>query len=119
MNARSPILTTGLAKYSQPSAIKLERNDGNQNIVALLSIRAERPEFNGAGVLAAIVRKPSGGFLLQVTKQYQIGGKQYLEHTVDYDNVRDAYKFASGFMKTCYNTVIQRKFTVDILGGAL
>ena len=110
---------SGIAKYSKPSAVVMEKNPALEQVIALLSVRSEHEDFQGCGAIAAIVRVTRDKVLVQVTKQYAIGGQQYLENQVFFDNVKDAYKFAYGFVKNCYVSVAGRKFSVDILGETL
>lgn len=108
-----------IPNYSKPATIVYSDNEFFPELVTLAEVRATHPEFEQCGVMAALVRFQDGGYHVQVTKQYAIGGKQYLEEKRFFSDIRSALKFMYGTMRKAYNEVATRKFTVDILGADL
>lgn len=111
---------TGIRKYAGSTGMVFDRNESIKEVVALVTIRATKEDFQGCGVIGALVRKPCGTYLVQITKQMGFGQRQiFVEKTEGYTSVRDAYKWLNSQLRNCFNTVVSQKFTVDILGEAL
>lgn len=111
---------TGIRKYAGSTGFVWDRNENIKEVVALVSIRATKEDFQGCGVIGALVRKPCGTYLVQITKQMAIGGRQvFVEKTEGYTDVRSAYDWMTSQMRKVFNTTVGQKFTVDILGEAV
>lgn len=109
---------SGLVKYAGSTGIIEDRNPANPSVLALCEIRTTKQDFQGAGVLGALVKLPDGSYLVQVTKQYTIGGQQYLEHKVTGDDLRSQYKFMRSIMRKAFSVVVSRKFS-ELLGETI
>ena len=108
-----------LTRYAGKSGFVHTRNEFLPEVVALIEQRAKRDDFQGAGVLVAIVKKSNGSYLVRTTNQYQIGGQQYVASSVGWPTLRQALKFAYHEVRIHFPKVVERKFTVDLIGDGL
>lgn len=110
--------SSGLVRYAGSTGIIEDRNPAMPNVLALCYIRTTKDDFEGAGVVGALVKQEDGSYLVQITKQYSLGGQHYLEHKVVGSDLRNQYKFLRGMMRKCFSVVVSRKFS-ELLGESL
>lgn len=108
-----------LTRYAGKSGFVHSRNEFLPEVVALIEQRAKRDDFNGAGVLVAIVKKSDGSYLVRTTVQYNLGGQQYVSSSVSWPTLRQALKIAYRQIRVDFPRVVERKFAVDLIGNGL
>lgn len=108
-----------LTRYAGKSGFVHTRNEFLPEVVALIEQRAKRDDFNGAGVLVAIVKKSDGSYLVRATSQYAIGGQQYVAELLNTPDIGGALKSAYRLIRKHFPQVIERKFAVDLVGEGL
>lgn len=104
-----------VARYARPGKMVFSVNKFFPELVALGEIRAEHPDFDGCGALGTIVRLSDGRYQVRVSKQYQIGGRQFVFVASEYDTLMEANRSLVYRLRACFEIVVTNKFA-NILG---